>query len=1665
MIEVKSIHNVTFFGRSIVATHPDAAAAENANNEGCFIHIKKRNGNNEYTEEEVYWKGRTVVVSVLDVYHNTYLLSKCFTVETDIKDVVYTKFQMVDDSQELNDCLCILEKGYLSVFTDTGTAYYTPLPFKVKKIWEISIGICVEREVLSYETEDDRKKMPILFSLLHPLEDFKPIVYRYQDSCRPSYFTDVSQHIIYTSKEHSIALSYDTMLGLHSIWLIKKAEEKDMPAPLQQQDNLPEFLFLSNQSLSYVSTSDTRLSKSPAPKKRHSCPPIPFQGWKSSPAGKTGSPAISARSPNANIKSSPRVNYINAVMESQNNESTYIRKSYTSSPMMFRMSCDESAFEEDVDPLPPDICMSQVWQEHGNIIRHGVKGKGETAFVTTDFYGDSYFVYFLKNLSKFQLLKMNLHGDNVQFDKVMELDCLDIGAFKSLSMYAVIDLSQKVNLYTGKQKVVTLELPIFSADEILQKRVGMYMFAATSFHIYINPEDVKRVQVHDLDYCNKAKLCISLLRNILSDSEYNLVCSKYYLSLCEHSALHFVSWNKFVCATLKLMGFPESSYKHLNENISSPAPPQAKKAKKSDSYIGFEDWEYVLESKDSSLNKLYNVTELKGDSQSNTEITMQKLSPLYKHIPSIFICWHQLYEELKLNILEIPHIIMVAKLLHFLASVFSLKNYLKLYEEDFPVLRRNTFYTLTEGHNFVFKAECESVFTAIYGAFQEAKSFIYHLSEKLSHTLVIIKVFSLILTLVEKEIVDTEKLFSQLQLDSTYCLVDNIINTMMEESFTVQDIETLPIAYKLPIKELFYQYKKTNKSEMSGDTAAYLNREDIVFLKKENCQTSQDKMILNSVQDSDGMSFDNEVLKVRFNQDLRIDEVKHLLDSSKPVTLKLTQKLDVNDHAFAKEEESYLGLLCNRTMSLPVARGMFTMGTSSPIISEAVVIPTLELSGYSKTNNKTVANNFNDNALLLWPSFHNGVAAGLKIAPGVSQVDSTWILFNKLKSAETAADHAGFLYALGLSGHLSVLPNIYLHDYLIKAHDLTTIALLIGISCTQIGSKNSDIYKIISLHLDSLLPPTNLELFIPQVSQVAAIISLGLLFFNTGDSHLAKVLIKEIGRAPGSDLESSLDRESHALASGFAFGMIMIGQGKDTVQIADLNVIDALYHYMFGGHKRDQFYYEPSQQSCQIQEGDLVNTDITCVAAVVALSLLYLKTNNKHVSSWLKCPISEKLLDTMKPDQLLLKCMAYNFIMWDELVPNETWLRSFTVEYSVDPDGSLKLDEAPEIQYYTIYIVAGCFLALGIKFAGSHNTAAFNLMFPWLQFVKKTLNAAYTLESGAGVALEQSLDTILLALCLVMAGSGNIKLLRFARQLHKRCSVDVTYGNHMATHMAIGFLFLGGGRYTLKTDNVAIACLLCSLYPKWPINSKDNLYHLQALRHLYVLACEPRLFVARDIETKQICFVPIQVIYKETDFYPETAVKLMSPCFLPELEYVKEVSIIGTRYWPIIFNIENNIIKFKNEMFNIYVKKKAGYLSYSEDPKGNKNLLMQFKLINSDPDMEVFSQLFCTPEDDEDNSKRKVNFFCDILYDCVLKDKLDILSDYISIEETLENFEAGKQCNENIKQLNLLLLYYEKIHPKLQKRGLVQEPLLNSIYMMQTSYRLQKIHQSEKHTL
>lgn len=92
---------------------------------------------------------------------------------------------------------------------------------------------------------------------------------------------------------------------------------------------------------------------------------------------------------------------------------------------------------------------------------------------------------------------------------------------------------------------------------------------------------------------------------------------------------------------------------------------------------------------------------------------------------------------------------------------------------------------------------------------------------------------------------------------------------------------------------------------------------------------------------------------------------------------------------------------------------------------------------------------------------------------------------------------------------------------------------------------------------------------------------------------------------------------------------------------------------------------------------------------------------------------------------------------------------------------------------------------------------------------------------------ETSLSVCALALSLVMAGTGDLETFRRLRTL--RCvDKETTHGNHMALAMAIGFVYLGGGRYTLGTSPEAIAALVVALFPRFPRTTGDNDYHLQA---------------------------------------------------------------------------------------------------------------------------------------------------------------------------------------------------------------------------------------------
>ena len=172
---------------------------------------------------------------------------------------------------------------------------------------------------------------------------------------------------------------------------------------------------------------------------------------------------------------------------------------------------------------------------------------------------------------------------------------------------------------------------------------------------------------------------------------------------------------------------------------------------------------------------------------------------------------------------------------------------------------------------------------------------------------------------------------------------------------------------------------------------------------------------------------------------------------SRPIHIKLSQGPDVSDHDFVEEEDKCLACICVRTMSLAVGRGIFTMHTINPIPTEPVIIPEMNLKGKSVTKKTTIDLTRVEipSNMTYWPLFHNGVAAGLTICAQAKDLSNAWIRSHLAKNFELTNEKAGFLYGLGLKGHLSNFSMLNVHDALTRRHDLTNIAILLGLAASK----------------------------------------------------------------------------------------------------------------------------------------------------------------------------------------------------------------------------------------------------------------------------------------------------------------------------------------------------------------------------------------------------------------------------------------------------------------------------------------------------------------------------------------------------------------------------------------------------------------------------------------
>ena len=651
------------------------------------------------------------------------------------------------------------------------------------------------------------------------------------------------------------------------------------------------------------------------------------------------------------------------------------------------------------------------------------------------------------------------------------------------------------------------------------------------------------------------------------------------------------------------------------------------------------------------------------------------------------------------------------------------------------------------------------------------------------------------------------------------------------------------------------------------------------------------------------------ITRAIFKEDRRMNEAMNILNTFRPTVARCKPQPEWSESDLLEAQKEHAQMLAYRTLAIPSGRGLLYYNARIPLLTQRFNIGGFNLSCVMKPDNNTVGvdkNAFTEEKVC-WAFFHAGVSHGLTISRDAKGIDTSWILYNK-PLQDLSNRHAGFLLALGLNGHLKSVAKWVAFKYLTPKHTMTSIGLLLGLAVSYLGTMDSLITRLLSVHVTRMLPRGAAELNLSPLTQTTGIMGIGLLYCNTQHRRMSEIMVSEIEHIDTETEEEPLRNEGYRLAAGFALGFINLGKGSDLKGLHDMQLTERLLTIAVGNKKVNLVHV----------------LDKATAAAVVAIALIFMKSENQVLARKIDVPDSILQFDYVRPDIFLLRTLAKNLIMWSKIVPSFAWMKNSLPEMYRARSKLEEVDKltSEDLPFYDI--VTGLCFSIALRYAGSASLLARDLLIHYLdQFMRICQIEANTFDKKlTRNTVRNCQDLLALAAATVMAGTGDLVVFRRLRSMHGRDDNETPYGSHLAAHLAIGALFLGGGTFTFGTSNLAIAALLVAFYPIFPSSVQDNKSHLQAFRHFWVLAAEARCLVARDIDTNQPVPIPISVTLRNGD-----QLQRHVPCLLPELNQIKTIRTNSSEYWNLVLDLESNsthIAAFKSTQ-TIYVRRRPAH--------------------------------------------------------------------------------------------------------------------------------------------
>ena len=110
-----------------------------------------------------------------------------------ILDVVWCYFPHFP-SNEPQRCLCLLQNENITIISLSGDICYVPLPCETESIWAMPEGLMIQAKQQNDIEDEQSYYYPILFSLLNPLEELRPISLHLLNANSKSLFFDEYYH-------------------------------------------------------------------------------------------------------------------------------------------------------------------------------------------------------------------------------------------------------------------------------------------------------------------------------------------------------------------------------------------------------------------------------------------------------------------------------------------------------------------------------------------------------------------------------------------------------------------------------------------------------------------------------------------------------------------------------------------------------------------------------------------------------------------------------------------------------------------------------------------------------------------------------------------------------------------------------------------------------------------------------------------------------------------------------------------------------------------------------------------------------------------------------------------------------------------------------------------------------------------------------------------------------------------------------------------------------------------------------------------------------------------------------------------------------------------------------------------------------------------------------